>query len=263
MFKLKFGFILLFGLAAANARAKIDFNKNCNQAFEDIFSLKLPKANEVLSNELEKNPQNALAYYLKGLSEIIFVFIDEDEKSYKKLQSSIPLKIKNIEKYGGKSAYTQFFKGQLLFYFGITQSKFDNFIQAGSNIRDSYIILKNNSIKYPAFLPNNTIMGVIETFSGTIPSSFKWIINMFGVKASVNNGMKRLVKISESSITKGSELNCIQFGTSNIIILSKQLIDDYIGNDVVTTIRDLQLDFIIFDENQVPKPIDQYDQLNW
>ena len=49
-------------------------------------------------------------------------------------------------------------------------------------------------------------MGVIETFSGTIPSSFKWIINMFGVKASVNNGMKRLVKISESSITKGSEL---------------------------------------------------------
>ena len=205
MLKLKFGFIILFGLVASNANAKIEFNKNCNQAFEDIFNLKLPKANVLLIDELEKNPQNAFAYYLKGLNEIISVFIDENDKSYKKLQTSIPDKIKKIEKYGGKSAYTQFFKGQLLFYYGITQAKFDNFFQAGSNIRDSYIVLKNNSSRYPSFLPNNTIMGVIETFSGTIPGSFKWIINMFGVKASVTNGMKRLAKISDASVTKGSE----------------------------------------------------------
>ena len=206
MLKLKFSFILLFSLAVSNANAKIEFNKNCNQAFEDIFSLKLPKANELLTDELEKNPQNAFAHYLKGLSEIIAVFIDENDKSYKKLQISIPKIIKSIEKYGGKSAYTQLFKGQLLFYYGITQAKFDNFFQAGSNIRDSYIILKNNSIKYPSFLPNNTIRGVIETFSGTVPVSFKWIINMFGVKASVTNGMNRLSKISDANVAKGSEL---------------------------------------------------------
>ncbi len=206
MFKLKIIFIILIASVAFKADAKIDFNSNCNQAFEDIFSLKLLKANELLTDELEKNPQNAFAYYLKGLNEIILVFIDENEKSYKKLQSSIPNKIKNIEKYGGKSAYTQLFKGQLLFYYGITQAKFDNFFQAGSNIRDSYITLKNNSIKYPDFLPNNTVMGVIETFSGTVPGSFKWIINMFGVNASVDNGMKRLTKFSNANITKGSEL---------------------------------------------------------
>jgi len=84
MLKLKFSFILLFSLAVSNANAKIEFNKNCNQAFEDIFSLKLPKANELLTDELEKNPQNAFAHYLKGLSEIIAVFIDENDKSYKK-----------------------------------------------------------------------------------------------------------------------------------------------------------------------------------
>lgn len=193
-------------MAALKANAKIDFNKNCILANKDIFSLKLPKASDLLVAEINKNPENIYAVYLKGLGEIINVFINENEEAYKKLQNSIPEKLKKIEKYGGKSPYKNLFKGQLLFYYGITEAKFDDFFSAGSNIRDSYITLKNNSVKYPNFLPNNTIMGVIETFSGTVPGSFKWIINMFGVKASVVNGMKRLDKFANANVPEGSEL---------------------------------------------------------
>jgi len=226
MFRVSIFFILfIFCIASYPANAKIDFNKNCNQAFEDIFSLKLPKADLTLNQELEKNPENAFAIYLKGLSEIIAVFISENGKKYKQLQVSIPDKLKKIEKFGEKSAYTQFFKGQLLFYYGITQAKFEDFFSAGSNIRDSYITLKANALKYPNFLPNNTIMGVIETFSGTVPNSYKWIINMVGVKASVNNGMKRLDKFTNADFPNNTHLeyfkmeaNIFKGGLYNLVL---------------------------------------------
>ena len=240
MFRLKITFVLLLNLVLSSASAKIDFNKNCNQAFDDIFSLKLPKANEILNAELEKNPQNAYALYLQGLSEVVNVFINENDKSYKKLQASIPDKIKKIDKYGGKSQYTLFFKGQLLFYYGVTQAKFDDFFYAGSNIRDSYITLKNNASKYPAFLPNNTIMGVIETFSGTVPNSYKWIINMFGVKASLKKGMKRLENFANANIPYSShmehfklEAKIFQGGLYNLVLHNEKKGWDLINNCTV------------------------------
>jgi tetratricopeptide (TPR) repeat protein len=206
MLNSKFALVFLLFLAHLSAKAKIEFNKNNQQAFENILNLKLPKANEILDTELSINPQNVYTIYLKGLSEVIQVFINENDKSYKLLQKSLPEKLKQIEKHGGKSAYTHFFKGQLLFYYGLTQAKFDDLFSSGTHIRDAYLILKNNATKYPNFLPNNTVMGVIETFSGTVPNSFKWLINMFGVKASITNGMKRIDKMASANTSHESDL---------------------------------------------------------
>jgi len=206
MNKLKLYIVTLITLFFVKANGSIDFNNNCHQAFDDIIRLKLSKANNTLKSELEKKPENAYALYLVGLSEIIQVFISENQSHYKKLQVSIPRTIKLIEKFGGKSPYSQLFKGQLLFYYGATQTKFEDFFSAGINMRDAYLVLKNNATKHPAFLPNSTIMGVIETFSGTVPASFKWIIPLFGIKPSVANGVKKLEKFNNARVSPGSEL---------------------------------------------------------
>ena len=53
-------------------------------------------------------------------------------------------------------------------------------------------------------------------------------------------------------IKRGSSLLSTQFdqSKSNIIIVSKQMLDDYVcGNRVIAGIRDLQLDLMVFDEN--------------
>ncbi len=225
MQKIHGAIFILFCLISPLLSAKVEFNKKSNEAFGAILNLKLPKANELLSSEIEQNPTNATGYYLKGLNEVIAVFINENDAEYKKLQKSIPEKIKKIEKYGGKSPYALLFKGQLLFYYGITQAKFEDFFAAGLNMRDAYLVLKLNHTKYPTFLPNNTIMGVIETFSGTAPSSFKWIINMFGIRASVNAGMSKLEKMSTATVEEGStlqffklEAKIFQGGLSHLVL---------------------------------------------
>jgi hypothetical protein len=50
-------------------------------------------------------------------------------------------------------------------------------------------------------------------------------------------------------IKKGSDIQKIIFKENNIIILSKQLLDDYVLDKTIIPIKNLNLDFLIFDEN--------------
>jgi hypothetical protein len=50
-------------------------------------------------------------------------------------------------------------------------------------------------------------------------------------------------------IKKGSDFKTMTLQTNNIIIVSKQLLDDYVLEKTVDAIKELQLDFIVFDEN--------------
>ncbi|NUM31214.1 MAG: tetratricopeptide repeat protein [Bacteroidetes bacterium] len=193
------------GIGCFTTKAKVEFNSNINSAFEDIYKLKLPQADIIIEQEIKSSKDNAAVYYLKSLCEIVKVFINENEKDYKKLSTNIKQNLKLIDKKAVKSPYGKFFKGQLLFFFGITQFKFEDYFSAGSNIREAYILLKENNKKYPDFLPNNTILGVIQTFSGTMPGYYKWLVTLFGIEPSVKEGMKTIKKISEAKLTETSE----------------------------------------------------------
>ena len=50
-------------------------------------------------------------------------------------------------------------------------------------------------------------------------------------------------------IKKGGDIGCMSLHSNNIIIVSKQLLDDYVFEKKIDTIRQLNLDFIVFDEN--------------
>ena len=101
--------------------AKVEFSSNANSAFDEIYKLKLNKADLLIENEIKTKPENAFAYYLKSLKEIIEVFVSENEKEYQNLNSNLKKNIKQIEKKAAKTPYNKFFKAQLLFYYGITQ----------------------------------------------------------------------------------------------------------------------------------------------
>lgn len=55
--------------------------------------------------------------------------------------------------------------------------------------------------------------------------------------------------INTIEIKKGTDLKKTQLKSNNIIIVSKQLLDDYVLDKKITSIQKLNLDFIVFDEN--------------
>jgi len=60
---------------------------------------------------------------------------------------------------------------------------------------------------------------------------------------------KDFIGINIIEIKKGSDLDFILLKENNIIIVSKQLLDDYVLEKKVESIMQLNLDFIVFDEN--------------
>lgn len=57
------------------------------------------------------------------------------------------------------------------------------------------------------------------------------------------------IGINIIEIKKGSDFNGMKLQTNNIIIVSKQLLDDYVFEKKITSIKNLNLDGIVFDEN--------------
>ena len=57
------------------------------------------------------------------------------------------------------------------------------------------------------------------------------------------------IGINIIEIKKGSDLNNMILQQNNIIIVSKQLLDDYVGEKTIQSIKNLNLNFIVFDEN--------------
>lgn len=57
------------------------------------------------------------------------------------------------------------------------------------------------------------------------------------------------IEINVVEIKKGSDLDSINLKKNNVIIVSKQLLDDYVLEKKVKVILNLKLDFIVFDEN--------------
>lgn len=56
-------------------------------------------------------------------------------------------------------------------------------------------------------------------------------------------------EINIIEINKGSDVKKIKLQSNNIIIVSKQLLDDYVLQKTITQIKDLNLNIIVFDEN--------------
>ena len=57
------------------------------------------------------------------------------------------------------------------------------------------------------------------------------------------------IGINIIEIKKGSDFSLMTLQTNNIIIVSKQLLDDYVLDKKINAIKDLNLDSIVFDEN--------------
>jgi tetratricopeptide (TPR) repeat protein len=77
--------------------------------------------------------------------------------------------------------------------------KFGERYSAGWDFKKANSLIKENATKYPTFQPNNMILGPIQVVIGTVPSGYKWITSLFGMKGSIKEGMQVINNFINSS----------------------------------------------------------------
>lgn len=182
--------LLLLTLGARPQAEKVfDFNADCQKAYKEIIQWKLGKGQEILDKEKIAHPDNLIPYYLENYIDFFTLFFNEDPFFYKGMAKRVGDRLDILDNGPTQSPLLLFTKAIINFQWAAIQVKFGHNWDAGWTFRRSFFQFRQNQNSFPDFFPNHFYRGAMQAAAGTIPSGYKWLSNLLGIKGTIKDGM--------------------------------------------------------------------------
>jgi tetratricopeptide (TPR) repeat protein len=198
--------ICLFSITVFSQKV-YDFNTTCKDAYSEIIKLKLATGKELIVKERQQNPNNLIPDLLDGYIDFFTLFFNEDPAEYAARKQNFDKRIESFDSGPTKSPFFRYSKALTYLQRAAIKIKFGERYSAGWDFKKANSLIKDNAAKYPAFQPNNMILGPIKVVIGTVPSGYKWITSLFGMKGSIKEGMRVMSNFVNSNDTYAKMLN--------------------------------------------------------
>jgi tetratricopeptide (TPR) repeat protein len=185
-----------------NAEAKFDFNKNCINAYTNVINLNFQEGKRLLNIEKTINPQNDIPLLIENYIDFLTLLIGENNNEFKVLKKNKELRLDKLDKGDKSSPYYLYSKAQINLQWSFARMKYDEFVTSAMEIRKAYILTEDNAKKFPNFIPNKMMHGLLHVLIGSIPDKFKWMINLAGFSGSIKQGtneMEYILKATEGN----------------------------------------------------------------
>lgn len=184
----------IFIAITLQVNCQVDFilNTRCNNAYQQILSLKFDEARENLSAERIENPQNIYVDYLENYIDFLSVFISGDETLFKTLEKNKSKRIDRVSKLTPTSPYRNFILGNINLQWAFARLKFDEYFTAAFEFKKAYRLLTENQKNFPYFLPNNITLGVLHIIIDLTPNKFDWLLSLINMEGSIELGKAEL-----------------------------------------------------------------------
>jgi hypothetical protein len=187
--------IVLF--VKVDARANFDFNPACVQAYKCILDMRLPEARQLINKEKALHPKNSITLLLENYYDFFYLLTTENKADFDKLKDNRSARIDLLEKEDERSPYYNFSIAQVYLQWALLQSRFGEYTSAGLGINKAYRMLQDNRKKFPAFLPDNIPLGVVNVLLGSLPNgALKSILSFFGIKGNTQTGVNMLESLA-------------------------------------------------------------------
>ncbi len=191
-------FFFTFSCLHANAQKAFDFNANCQQAYKEITSLRLDAGLALLSQERQQNPDNLIPDLLEGYVDFFTLFFNEDPAQFDALVPKFSERLDRLEEGPENSPFYLYSRAILYMQKASVEIKFSKTWSAGWDFKKAFGLIKENRKKFPSFTPNNMVYAPMLVVAGTIPDGYKWLASLFGIKGSIQDGMKIMVNFVNS-----------------------------------------------------------------
>jgi len=169
-----------------------DFNNNCQQAYKEIISLKLKSGQEILDNEKKINPDNLIPDFLENYIDFFVLFFNQDPAEYKLRKENAERRLQLMKTGPASSPFYLFTRSVIHFQWAAVHVKFAANWDAAWEFRRSFLQGRENQEKFPSFTPGFMLNGAMQVAAGTIPSGYKWLSNLLGIKGTIKGGMQGL-----------------------------------------------------------------------
>lgn len=215
LLRILFFTVLLSGLIS-KAHANFDFNPNCVKAYQNIMALKLNTARALINAEKKKNPNNSIPYLLDNYVDYFNLITSENTADFERFKETKNSRISRIEKEDKNSPYYLFALAEINLQLALSRSREREYFSASMEFNKAYNQLKENSKKFPEFLPNQKSLGMIHAVLGSFPDGLSKALSAFGIRGDTRTG----VKILENLIEKLPQSNFSHFYDETVFYYS-------------------------------------------
>lgn len=186
--------VLLFLLFVqqANSQYVFEFNENCQNAYREIFSLRIGHGQQLLKAEKAHNPNNLIPDFLENYIDFLVLFFNEDPLEFDKRKGNLAKRLERIDKGPQDSPFFLLSKSVINLQWAAVHVKLGSRWDAGWMLRRAYIQSRDNVRRFPHFSPSYLYNGLLQVSAGTVPDGYRWLSSLMGVKGTVDGGMKQV-----------------------------------------------------------------------
>lgn len=161
------------------------FDAATQRAYDLALNL---NANEALQSL--NHPETAEQLYVASLAEAIDLFVSEDEGKYERYHNACSNRLETKTK--SHPAAMLFLKAEMKLQWTFIYLKFGHELDAAWNLRQAYMLAAECRKSYPDFQPIKKTSGLLNVIIGSVPQKYNWLLGLFGVEGSVDQGLAEL-----------------------------------------------------------------------
>ena len=225
--------------------AQFDFNSNCREAYRSILSLHFAEAGKMLNLEKSAHPSNLIPVYLENYIDFFTVFIGEEPSAYEQFRKAQEMRSDILKNGNMESPWYRYCLGNMRIQLAICRMKFGEYKSAALDVSRSYSTLKENAQLHPAFLLQNSGLGLIHVLAGIIPDNYSWVLRVLGLEGNVQKGLDELSVMAGYA---GNNETYELFRTEALFYLA--FLDATLGRDAKNALLILQK----FDDRKIAFP---------
>ena len=196
-------------------------------AYTQILNLQLNKGKNTLSQLTEGDKEKAFFHYLENLSDIIEILLNENKQQYEKYRDREKTRVLKLEKLPDNDPYKLYVISEIKLQWAFIKLKFGDSFSGGWGIKQAYKLAQENQQKFPGFIPNYKTQGTLNLLISAVPQKYQWLLNLFGLKGSVSEGLELLSRIEGKDYLFSLEASILKCLSGVYVLQEKDLINSF------------------------------------
>ncbi|MFD2244759.1 tetratricopeptide repeat protein [Pontibacter ruber] len=214
-------FFLLWCLAffiGISANASSTFTSGISRSYAETIKLRLGNGRNLIRAELQRDPQNAVALLVANYQDFLTLCVQQNPKQFEQLVKAQENRLDRLTSLKERSAWVDYSIAEVRTHLAVSKLLLGNRLASAWEFRQAYLQYEANARRYPSFLPNKKTLGAMQVLIGSVPDTYRWFLNIIGMRGSVPAGMANLKAATSNS-------NPFQQEAQVMYVLLQQLLD--------------------------------------
>lgn len=194
--------------AVGNEAGNSDFawSPQHRQAYADINKLKLTSGRALLAQA----PRNGIGLYLADYADLLYLLVAEDRAAYNRLEAEEDNRLKQLRRMDPDSPWNRFIQAEIKLHWAFVKIKFGHETSGAWGVIQAYRLASDNAKRFPDFLPNQKILGLLHVLIGSTPEQYRWVTNLLGLRGDVPGGLRELAHVAARDPIFGDEARLME-----------------------------------------------------